>query len=192
VEDAAGDVVRDGLAAAEVCDADRTCQAEVPAQAGAWTVRAYRATCPDCTDLLLSSTSAVVRAEGEAGPLAAVGLEPSPTPQQAAPPAGKRPNQRSAFLAAFGSGRPAAGAVPAPAGATPQTAPQADGTFGEELGYGEREVVLTEPRAPLSRAQDAIGSALGSGDRVRLLVLSALMVGGSLWLRRWARRAIAE
>jgi hypothetical protein len=52
--------------------------------------------------------------------------------------------------------------------------------------------MLLPAAPPLSRASDAVGSLLGNGDRLHLLVLSGLMVAGSLWLRRWSRRAIAE
>jgi hypothetical protein len=70
--------------------------------------------------------------------------------------------------------------------------PEVDGEFEEELGYGEREIVVTQPRPPLNRAQDAVASALGQGNRIPLLVLSAVMIALGVWLRRWARRAISE
>lgn len=190
VEDARGAVVRDRLGL-DVCDPERVCQVEVPEQGGAWTVRAYRATCPDCRELLASPTSTVVRAEGDSDPLAAVAPEPSPAPQQAAPPA-RRPDQRGAFLRSFGAGRPSAKAAPQPVRPAVQAPPQSGGSYGSELDYGEREVVVAEPAAPLSQAQDAGTSALGTGNRWQLLVLSGLMVGASLWLRRWARRVIAD
>lgn len=193
VEDQNGKAVRDRLGL-DVCDPDRACQVELPGDGGTYAVRAYRATCPDCTELLTSPASALVRAEGDAGPQPAadvVAPAPSPSAAPAGPPR-SRPDQRSAFLGAFGALRPGApAAVPAPAQRAVPPAPPA-GSFDAELGYGEQELVVRERRAPLGRAGDAIGATVATGERVRLLVLSGLMIGGALWLRRWARRVITE
>lgn len=189
VEDASGKVVRDRVGL-DACDPERTCSVEVPEAAGAWSVRAYRATCPDCTELLASPPSNVVRAEDEQALLPVApppSAAPSPAPQPAA-----RPDQQGAFLSAFGAARPAVRAAPPPAGAPAPVAPQAAGAYDQELGYGERELVVRAPQAPLSRAQDAVTDTLGTGNRWQLLVLSALMVGASVWLRRWTRRALAD
>lgn len=188
VEDASGRVVRDRIGL-DACDAERFCSVEVPEAAGAWSVRAFRATCPDCTDLLASPPSAEVGAE-DVVPVQVAEVQPSVAPRKA--PAARRPDQRGAFLGAFGRTRPAAQAAPAPARAMPPAPPTTAGEYGADLGYGGREVLVAEPRAPLSGAQEAVGSVLGTGERVRLLVLSALMVGGSLWLRRWTRQLVAE
>ena len=198
IQSAAGAVLRDriGLSA---CDAEGRCMAEVPEDAGAWAVRAYRATCPDCRPWLLSPASAVVRAEDTEQPVAVPPVpvvKPKPKPKSsAAAAAPARPRaQRDAFLSAFGAGRPAVSAPLPPAGAArPQALPEAPGSYDQELGYGQRELVVAEPGPPLGRAaQDAVTAALDNGNRVRLLVLGALMVAAAVWMRRWARRAIAE
>lgn len=197
IEDGRGRLVRDRIPLGTACDPERTCSVEVPEDAGAWTVRAYRATCPDCREVLLSPASAAVRAQGAGAPAAPPAAEPAtaaPTATAAAPAVPvRRPDQRSAFLESFGAGRPVA---PAPAPEVRRVLPalpQADGSFEQELGYEERELVVAEPRRPpLSRATDAVGTTLGGGNRLPLLVLSGLLVGGALWLRRWARRAIAD
>lgn len=189
VEDASGRLVRDRVAL-DACDAERFCSAEVPETSGPWAVRALRATCPDCRDLLVSPPSDLVQAEG-VGPVEAAAVPPAPAGGQPAQP--QRPGQADAFRSAFGSGRPVVQPpAPPPGRAVLPALPQDLGEYGSELGYQERELVVAEPRAPLSRAQEAVTSALLTGERVRLLVLSALMVGGSLWLRRWARRVIAD
>lgn len=187
VEDAAGRVVRDRIGL-DACDAERFCSAEVPEAAGAWAVRAFRATCPDCTDLLPSPASDVAQAE-DVSP----GVPPTAGAPTAAPssrPAARGPSQGDAFRDAFGSnsGRTVRGQAAAPRRLVPPAAPPPAASAGSELGYGQRELMVAEPAAPLSRAQDAVTSALGNGDRARLLVLSVVLVGASLWLRRWAHR----
>lgn len=191
VESGKGAVVRDRIGL-DACDAERRCSVEVPEGAGSWTVRAFRATCPDCRDLLASPPSEPVRVQGEDGLLDVPVAQPSAAPQPTSAAPQRRPDQRGAFLGAFGSSRPAV-RVPLPRGQAALPAlPQAPGAVDQELGYGEQEVVVREPRQPLNRAQDAVGAALGSGDRWRLIGLSVLMIGGSLWLRRWARRIVAD
>lgn len=194
VENGSGAVVRAGIGL-DACDPEGTCRVELPADEGAWSVRAFRAACPDCSDDLASIASATVRV-GDAGPDGAAGggVPPalggsgselgSPSPA----PAGQSiPDQGSSFARAFGSDRPAA-PLPPSAQAAPAPAPQvADGSYDAILGY-------TPPQAgsaPGSRAAQALDSAV-SGDRTSLVVAGVLMVGVAWWLRRWARRAIAD
>jgi hypothetical protein len=194
VLDARGRTVRGGVGL-DACDAERTCRVEVPEEAGSWTVRAYRMACPDCTDLLASPASGAVRAAG-AGVPAAPAVEAGPAPatrpsRPAAAPPAQGPSQREAFGRSFVLAGPAAPVPPAPV-ALPAPPPQADGPYGDTLGYGEREVALPSTGPPLSRASDAVGSLVGDGDRIRLMVLAGLMVAASVWLRRWTRRAVAD
>lgn len=210
VETPQGRIVRDGIGPA-ACDAERTCSVEVPEDAGSWTVRAFRKACPDCRESLASAASAAVRVPGQepaapagtgagtgagagTGSGAGAGAGAGPTPSTApAPPPARRPDQRDAFLGAFGAGRPVAPAAPPPLPVNRLPAlPQSSGTFAPELGYAEQELVVREPSAPLPRAAAAVGSALGTGERIRMLVLALLLVGAALWLRRWARRVITE
>lgn len=193
VQDADGRLVKDRVGL-QACDAERRCSVEVPEDAGAWTVRAYRATCPGCRELLLSPTSqpARVAADPIPGPGASAGPAPSATAAAPAPAVqqARRADQRRAFLGVFGSTRPAV--APPPAAARLPVLPQDDGSYEQELGYGEREIVVPEPRGPVSRAQEAPSATLWTGECIGLVVLSLLLVAGSVWLRRWTRRAIAE
>lgn len=193
VENGSGEVVRPAVGL-EACDAEGTCRVDLPEDDGAWSVRAFRSACPDCSDDLASIASATVRA-GDPGPNGGSGggLPPalggsagrgSPSP---GPGAQSAPDQGSAFARAFGSDRPA-GPPPPSAQAAPAPAPQLpDGSYDAILGY-------TPPQAgsaPGSRASQALDRA-ASGDRTSLIVAGVLMVGVAWWLRRWARRAIAE
>lgn len=192
VQSSSGAVVRDGIGT-ETCDVEGRCMAEVPEDSGPWAVVAFRSTCPDCADVLASSASEPVGVQAAApvvpgqAPAVVPGSSPSAAPQRRS-----APDQTGAFTRAFGTG---GGGAAAPAPQAPPAAlpaqPQADGTFGSDLGYAAPDAVLTTPRSPAARAQDALTS-VPAGERLRLLVLSALMIGAAVWLRRWARRAIAD
>ncbi|MEX2290030.1 MAG: hypothetical protein WD794_06860 [Mycobacteriales bacterium] len=194
VEDAAGTPVLSDIGL-EACDAEGTCRAELPEKDGAWAVRAFRSTCPGCSRTLRSPPSEVVRVgaasgtavPGPAGP-AAPGSSTGPSDRPAGP---QGPAQKDAFRQAYGAGRPVALAAPSAGGSTPaggqpaSVAPPPDGSYDPALDYA------TPPEAPrpaLSRAQDAVEGAV-PGSRLQLIVLSVVMIGSSLWLRRWARRA---
>jgi hypothetical protein len=194
VTDRRGRVVQDGISL-DYCDAEGVCQVEVPEDAGAWSVRALRSVCPGCREELASPLSKPV------GARAAAPVLPAARPGQGGsadePPAKNQPSRRAdqsrAFARAFGG--PVA-PVAAPTRQTQQvTAQQSQQQVGAprvQLGYGTREVVVRQPVAPLSGVQNAVGSALGSGDRTRLIVLSIFMIAGSLWLRQWLRRTVTS
>jgi hypothetical protein len=202
VEDAQARVVRRGIGL-DACDADRVCRAEVPADAGAWTVRALRSACPGCHELLSSTTPPAVSAQdtiaapagGPAPPAgggAQVGDEPTAEPAPQAQRPDRRPDQRGAFSRVFGTGPvlPAAAAPVPPPSAPPPELP--DGSYDVTLGFSPPEAATGGvPRPPAARARDAVDGLL-SADRLPLLVLSAVLVGGAAWLRRWTRRAITD
>lgn len=189
VESADGSPVLGGIAL-DACDADGRCRVEVPADAGAWTVVAHRRTCPGCATTLASPASDPVRVGDGAG---SEGALPAPAPEptaSASPTARPDPgDQRDAFLAAFGAGAPAPAERPGEvARPEPAEAAQPDGTYDVELGYGAAAQPPGGQRPSLGQAVET----LGSGARLPLMALSAVMVGGAVWLRRWARRAIAD
>jgi hypothetical protein len=187
VEDAQGALVRGGIGL-DACDASGRCRAEVPSEAGAWAVRAYRQVCPDCVTTLRSSRSETVALQAAADSPVDVAV---PAPASEPPPEESRPplrDQRSAFAQAFGAGRPAVGELPRGAAPAGPPAAQPDGAYDLELGYDA-------PQAGSAPGRESVGealSALGSADRVRLTLVSGLLIGGALWLRRWARRVIAD
>ena len=196
VRAASGDVVveRIGL---DACDAGRRCAVDVPEDGGAWSVTAYRSTCPDCGEVLASPASALVRATDEqpggAGALPRP-VAPSPPPSDDAPrPAA--PDQDAAFSRFFTAAAPLSAVVP-PQRAQPPAAQPSDGTYDRSLVEGAPgapvDVGAARPAPPLVRAQQAVGDLLGAGQRMRLLALSALLLGASFWLRRWARRPLDE
>lgn len=194
VQDERGGNVRDGIAL-EACDAERQCSVEVPQDAGAWTVRAFRSVCPGCGEVLASESSATVRA---AAPPPLVPASPPAAPSTGPPPpsaksAAARPGaQRDAFTRAFGTGRrPLTAGAPAPPAAQP-AAPLPDGTFDPTLGYAEQERVLSTAPAPAPRGAPESVASLATADRLRLGLLAAVMVAAAVWLRRWARRAIRD
>lgn len=181
----------------DACDAERRCSVEVPADGGAWSVTAYRSTCPDCREVLASPASALVgvtdEQAGVAGRLPRP-FAPSPPPSDEAPRRAGT-DQNTAFARYFTGAPRTAAAVPqrVESGAPAQLP---DGTHDVLLG-GEAPVAPADAGAlrsapPLDRAEQAVGDLLGSGERVRLLALSALLVGASFWLRRWAHQAIDE
>lgn len=194
VEDGRGATVRAGIGL-DSCDAEGTCRVELPEDDGAWSIRAFRAACPDCSDDLASIASETVRL-GDAsasGPLPAqVGGGGAPgEPGEPSSGAGRPvPDQGDAFARAFGSGRPAAlpSAPPQQAAAPAPQLP--DGSYDATLGY-------TAPQAGSAsasgaqQAQEALDRAVG-GDRTALVVASLIMVSVAWWLRRWARRAIRD
>ena len=189
VRDASG-AVR-GRTGTDVCDVEGVCRVEVPEQGRSWSVVAFRTTCPGCAEVLASPASEPASVSG-AAPAAAPVVVPEPSPSPS--PAAQRrevPDQGAAFTRAFGTGRAAAAPAPAAPRAAQPAPVQPDGTFGTELGYAAPDVALATPRSPASRAQDALASVPES-DRLRLLVLSSLMIGAAVWLRRWARRTIAD
>lgn len=194
VQDASGALVRDGIEPAD-CSRGGQCSVTVPSEARAWRVRAFRASCPDCTEMLASEPSAPVAAGDEQALPDTPEAVPAPESSSPSPSAqARRPatSQSQAFTRAFGAARPQTTAPsPSPASAA-APAPEADGSYDLELGIQGPDAVLSTSRPPASRAQDAALSALGTGERVRLAVLSALLIGGAWWLRRWARRAAAE
>ena len=192
VRDASGAVVRDGIGT-ESCDVEGRCMVEVPESGRSWSVVAFRSTCPDCAEVLASPASEPVGVQAAAPvvPGGAPAIVPKPSPSAAPEQRRPAPDQAGAFTRAFGTGRGAAVAAPPAARAVPAQPTQPDGTFGSELGYAAPDVVLATPRTPASRAQDAL-TAAPTGDRLRLLLLSSLMIGAAVWLRRWARRAIAD
>ena len=192
VRDPSGAVVRDGIGT-DACDVEGRCSVEVPEDGGPWSVVAFRSTCPDCAEVLASPASEPVAVQGAAPP-DVPGEAPAVVPEQspsAAPEDRAAPDQAAAFTRAFGTGRRTAVAPPPAPQAVLPAQPQPDGTFGTELGYAAPEAVPAPPRSSTARAQDALAS-LPAGERLRLLVLSSLMVGAAVWLRRWARRAIAD
>lgn len=184
VEDLQGLVV--GEVGVEACDAAGRCRVEVPAQAGAWSVRAFRRTCPDCVTTLPSPASDPVRADAAAGSPLTGPVAPA-TPPATREPRPPVPGQREAFSRFFGAAPPAD--LPPPlTGSSAPLAAQADGAYDLELGYDA-------PPAGTAPEGESVGqalTALSTGDRMRLVVLSGLLVGSALWLRRWARRAIED
>ena len=192
VRDASGAVVRDGIGP-QACDVEGRCRAEVPEAGGSWSVVAFRSACPDCSEVLASPPSEAVLVTAAGGP-AVPDAEPEVLPEPSSSPAAAQPrpvpDQAAAFRRAFGTGAEAAPAPPRTRSA-PVAPAQPDGTYATDLGYTAPDAVLASPRSPSARAQDAL-DALPVGDRVRLLVLSSLMVGAAVWLRRWARRAIVD
>lgn len=190
VEDAAGTPVLSDIGL-EACDAEGTCRVELPEKEGAWAVRAFRSTCPGCSRTLRSPPSEVVRvgaaAPGSSGP-AAPGSSAGPSGRPAGP---MGPAQGDAFRKAYGAGRPVAIGAPSAGGSTPaggqpaSGAPMPDGSYDPALDYGTPP---EDPRPALSRAQDAVEGAV-PGSRLQLIALSVVMIGSSLWLRWWLRRA---
>ena len=194
IEAASGALVRDGIGL-DACDAERRCSVEVPEDAGAWSVRAFRSACPECAEVLPSQPSAVVRPADAPKPLVPAPdvpeAAPAPPPPDEEQTSARPEAQRDAFTRAFGSGRrTASAAAPAPAAAQP-AAPVPDGAYDTTLGYAEQERVLSTVRPPGPRVPDSVAS-LATPDRLRLAVLCGLMIAVSVWLRRWARRAIAD
>lgn len=194
VRDAAGAVVRDGIGP-ETCDVEGRCHAEVPESGGSWSVVAFRSACPDCAEVLASPASEPVTVSAETGPVVPGDAPGAPASSPAPAPAAERrrvPDQGTAFTRAFGTGARAAAPAPPGAAVPPAPAPAPpDGAYGGALGYAAPEAVLVSPRSPSVRAQEAL-AALPVGERLRLLVLSSLMIGAAVWLRRWARRVIAD
>lgn len=188
VEDGSGALVRGGIGL-DACDASGRCQVEVPADAGSWSVRAHRKVCPDCVTTLPSPPSERVTAGGAASTPVDGVLPPPPAAEPAAEERrGQLPDQRSAFAEAFGASRPAAGAVPRGVMTPGAPGAQPDGPYDMELGYDA-------PQAGSPPGRESVGealSALGSTDRVWLMVASGLMIGVAAWLRRWARRVAAD
>lgn len=184
-----------GDIALDACDAEGTCRAEVPQQGGPWTVRAFRAACPDCTQVLASTASEpVALAAGPAGELpTAPGTTAPAAPGSAGPPApaGSRQDvdQRSAFTRAFGSGAAAVGAPPG-AGQPQAPARLPDGAYDPTLGYAAPQQQAVPAQPGLRGAQDVAGQLLSLD--LRLVVAGVLMIGTAVWLRSWARRAIAD
>ena len=186
VEDADGAPVLGGVGL-DACDPAGRCRVEVPGNAGAWAVRAVRRTCPDCVTTLRSEPSSPVRVAAADSPSPGTPLE---LPRDQPEPGGAAqqvPDQRSAFARAFGAGRPAVAeqrpVVPPPAARDLEPG----GSYDVELDYaappahGAGGTTLEESLAQLSAA-----------SRVQLLLLSGLLVGSALWLRRWACRAVAD
>lgn len=192
VEGPDGRVVR-GDVDLSACDPQGTCSVVVPEQAGPWTVRAFRAECPGCSGVLASVASEPV-ALGSAAPVAGLPVPPGgvtapgQAPSSAAAPARRGPDQRTAFASAFGDVRPRPPSSAAAPGAAAPLVPETGGAYDVRLGYAPPSAAVPQPT--LGRAQDAAGQLLNADPR--LVLLSLAMVGAALWLRRWARRAIAE
>ena len=196
VRAASGEVVVDRIGL-DACDAERRCAVEVPADGGAWSVTAYRSTCPDCREVLASPASAVARAtEEEAGVAGQLPrpVAPAPPPSDDAPRRA-RPDQYAAFSRYFAGGPRTAAAVPQRV-APPARAQLPDGTYDVSLGgaapVAPADVGAPRSRPPIARAQQAVSDLLSSGDRARLLALSAVLLGASFVLRRWAHQAIDD
>lgn len=151
------------------CDATGACRTVVPASTGPWRLRALRATCPDCEQVLASDATRDVQLPETAARAAAPPAEQAPAPAQRAP----RPFTPSGELATVQVPALPAPAAPAPAGEAP---------LDTTLGYA----------APATGAgADPVLDLLGARS-TPVLVLAALLVALSWWLRRWARRAIAD
>lgn len=189
IEDARGNLVRDGIGL-DACDAEDRCQVEVPEQAGAWAVRAFRATCPDCREVLASPLSQAVGV-GPAGvlPAAPPGTGAPPASAAPGPQPAARPNQGAAFARVFGGPLAAAPQPPSPASSRAAVPPQASGGFATELGYDPREVVVRQAQPAPARVQGALDR---SPDRAPMIVLSVLLVAAAGRLRRWTRRAVVD
>jgi hypothetical protein len=187
VEDAQGALVRAGIGL-DACDAGDRCRVEVSSEAGAWAVRAHRQVCPDCVTTLRSPRSETVAPDAATDSPVDVAVpapDGEPSPEQSRP---SLRDQRSAFAQAFGAGRPAAGQLPRSVAPVGPPGAQPDGAYDMELGYDAPQTGSAPGRESVGEAL----SALGSADRVRLMVMSGLLIGGALWLRRWARRVIAD
>lgn len=181
VEDGAGAPVADVPLAA--CDAAGRCRLELPADAGSWAVRAFRSACPGCAETLPSEPSETVTPSSAAPPVPEL-VQSSPSPA-----AGQQvPDQRSAFVRSYGTGvrLPA----PAPAAAPPggQTAAPPDGPYDVALDYAPPPRGAAAEGASLEETL----SGLGGGNRLPLLVLSGVLVGASVLLRRWLRHAVID
>lgn len=182
VEDAKGKVLRGDIALDDACDVERMCSVEVPEGDGGWSVRAFRSTCPGCSQVLESPASRAVRV-GAAGPVASAG--PTASPASAAPSAvpSRVPPQGDSFRRAFGG--PVRFVPPPATGAAAPPVAQPDGSFDPSLGYPSPQPLAAGP--PPGRPQEEVADD-ATGTRLSLVVLSLAMVGASLWLRRWARR----
>lgn len=191
VQSGDGRLVRSGISL-DACDGDGRCSLEVAPDVEAWTVRAHRRTCPDCSATLASPPSEPARLGDGPVETALPEVQPAPTGEPAPEDPDRRElvDQRDAFRQAYGTGvRGQQQAPPRPAPVGPQPAAEPDGAFDTELGYGDP--AAQGPGGPLRSIEESL-DAMSTGSRVLLLGMAAALVGTSWWLRRWARRAGEE
>ena len=181
VEDADGAPV--AQVALDACDATGRCRLEVPADTGSWAVRAVRTACPGCAETLRSEPSAPVSLTSAGPPVPAL-PEPSPSSSAAQPVQ----DQRSAFVRSYGTGVRLPAPAPAAVPRDGQAAPPPGGTYDVALDYAPPPPGAAAGGASLEETL----SGIGGGSRLPLLLLSGLLVGSSVLLRRWLRRAVLD